>query len=143
MMLRPALNLMLVLLLSCTALLANEDLEKGIKAFDADDFVTARNYWQPLALNDHAEAQLFMAVLYRYGLGVERDQARAAYWYEQAASNGDVDAQSEIGFFYETGLGVKQDVWEAQSWYQMVLDRDICLSDTLSTGRLDVKESLK
>ena len=142
-MFRLAINLILILTLSCTTLLANEDLEKGIKAFDAEDFVTARNYWQPLALDDHAEAQLFMAVLYRYGLGVERDQARAAYWYEQAASNGDVDAQSEIGFFYETGLGVKQDIWEAQSWYQMVLDRDVCLSDTLSTGRLDVKESLK
>jgi TPR repeat protein len=132
-----------LVLLTAGSLQANEALEQGIKAFDTEKFTTAFELWAPLARQDHAEAQLFMGVLYRYGLGVDRDQAKAAYWYERAANNGDVDAQGEIGMFYETGLGVKQDVWEANSWYQLVTERDVCLSDTLSTGRLLVKEKYR
>ena len=135
--------LFFLLLLMGNSLQASEALERGIEAFDNDNFSAALEQWAPLAEQDHAEAQLFMAVLYRYGLGVEQDPAKAAYWYELAANNGEVDAQSEIGYFYETGIGVKQDVWTAESWYQMVIERDICLSDTLATGRLDVKDKYR
>ena len=121
-----------LLFLAVGSLKANEALEQGIKEFDAEKFSTAYDLWAPLARQDHAEAQLFMGVLYRYGLGVEQDQLKAAYWYERAANNGDIDAQ-----------GVKQDVWEANSWYQLVTDRDVCLSDTLPTGRLLVKDKYR
>ena len=132
-----------LLFLAVGSLKANEALEQGIKEFDAEKFSTAYDLWAPLARQDHAEAQLFMGVLYRYGLGVEQDQLKAAYWYERAANNGDIDAQGEIGMFYETGRGVKQDVWEANSWYQLVTERDVCLSDTLPTGRLLVKDKYR
>ena len=119
------------------------NLEQGIKAFDAGSYQLAYAYWLPMAEKDHAEAQLFLGVLYRYGLGVEKDPVRSAYWYERAANNGDVDAQGEMGFLYEQGYGVPKDIWIAESWYDLVQQHDMCVSDTLPTGRLVVEESLK
>ena len=133
-------SLLMLLMLTSQNVLAS-DLEKGVTAYDAGNYQQAMAYWLPLAEKDHAEAQLFLGVLYRYGLGVDRDPARSAYWYERAANNGDIDAQNEIGLFYELGWGVRQDVWVAESWYEMVRDRDVCLSDTLATGRLLVEEA--
>ena len=114
----------------------HEQLEKGITAFAEHRYQQAHENWLPLADNGHAEAQLFMAVLYRYGLGVEKDLVRAAGWYEKAALQGDVDAQNEIGFFHELGLGVKQDIQVAGEWYEMVQEQGYCLTDTHATGRL-------
>ncbi len=111
-------------------------LEKGVKAFSEQRYRQAYEHWLPLADEGHAEAQLFMAVLYRYGLGTEKDLTNAASWYEKAALQGNVDAQNEIGFFYELGLGVKQDIWAAEEWYEMVRAQDYCLTDTQGTGRL-------
>ena len=119
---------------------ADSRLDKGLSAYDSGDYHAAYSYWLPLAQHDHSEAQLFLGVLYRYGLGVESNPQQSAYWYQRSAENGDIDAQSEIGSFYELGWGVKQDFWEAASWYDLVLEQDMCLSDTLSTGRLTVPE---
>jgi TPR repeat protein len=119
---------------------ASSPIEAGVKAFDQGDYQSAYEYWLPLAEEGDAEAQLFMGVLYRYGLGVNLDMKQSAYWYESAAGNGDVDAQNEIGLFYELGLGVKQDIWVAESWYERVREQDYCLADTLATGRLWVSD---
>ena len=119
---------------------ADARLDKGLNAYDSGDYGVAYSYWLPLAQQGHSEAQLFLGVLYRYGLGVESNPQQSAYWYQRAAENGDVDAQNEIGFFYEIGWGVEQDVAEAGSWYDLVIERDYCLSDTLPTGRLIVPE---
>ncbi len=114
----------------------DEQLEKGVKAFSEQRYQEAHENWLPLADDGHTEGQLFIAVLYRYGLGVEKDLTQAASWYEKAALQGDVDAQNEIGFFYELGLGVKQDIGAAARWYEMVQEQDYCLTDTQATGRL-------
>ena len=119
------------------------ELEKGVAAFDAGKYQQAIDHWLPLAEGDNAEAQLFMGVLYRHGLGVEMDPKQAAYWYERAANNGDVDAQGEMGFIYEQGWGVPQDIWIAESWYDLVQQHDVCVSDTLPNGRLIVEDHLK
>lgn len=128
--------LILVILFTFTHAAASP-LEEGIKAFARQHYLQAYKQWLPLAGQGHIEAQIFMAVLYRYGLGVKQDLMRAAQWYEKAALQGDVDAQGEIGFFYELGLGVKQDIQAAGKWYEMVEKQGFCLSDTNATGRLN------
>jgi TPR repeat protein len=121
--------------------MANDELQAGIQAFEQGKYQLARDHWLPMAKSDHAEAQLFMGVLYRYGLGVQKDRERSAHWYLQSAENGDVDAQNEIALLYELGWGVEQDIWKAAGWYQQVTDQDVCLSDTSPTGRLILDDS--
>lgn len=122
---------------------ANDTLELGLKAFNEKQFILAAYFWRPLAEQGNVEAQMFMGVLYRYGLGVDKSPKDSAYWYEQAANQGDVDAQGEIAFFYERGFGVEKNDAVAESWYQMVREHGYCLGDTLPTGRLIVDDSLK
>lgn len=130
----------LCLICMTTELTAANDLEEGIKAFDNKDYHRAHNLWLPLAEKGHAEAQLFMGVLYRYGFGVDRNPPQSAKWFKRAADNGDVDAQNEVAFIYEQGWGVKRDPAEAERWYETVRQQGFCLSDTAATGRLDVDE---
>jgi len=124
-------------------LYADDLLETGVRGFDRGEYHAASQSWLLLAETGHAEAQLFMGVLYRYGLGVDQSSGDSAYWYERAAENGEIDAQNEIGFIYELGLGVEQNVDKAASWYEQVRAQDICLTDTHATGRLIIDESMK
>lgn len=135
---RLAYSTLLCLALIASELSANDALEQGIRAFDKKDYQLAHKLWLPLAEKDIAEAQLFMAVLYRYGFGVDRDPTQSAKWFERSAHNGDVDAQNEVAFIYEQGWGVKQNPAEAERWYEIVRQQGFCLSDTAETGRLDV-----
>ncbi|MCW8962494.1 MAG: sel1 repeat family protein [Gammaproteobacteria bacterium] len=137
---RKQLLLSLFILCYLSTAHATDLLEVGVRAFERGDYQTSLQNWLPLAEAGHVEAQLFMGVLYRYGLAVEKNPQQSAYWYGRAAENGDVDAQNELGLFYELGWGVKQDIWQAASWYEQVREQDICLSDTLATGRLVVMD---
>ena len=137
---RLASAMFLCLAFMAIELTADDALEQGIRAFDSKNYQSAHKLWLPLAEKGHAEAQLFMAVLYRYGFGVERNPSQSTKWFERAAHNGDVDAQNEVAFIYEQGWGVKRDPAEAERWYEVVRQQGFCLSDTAATGRLDVDE---
>ena len=65
-----------------------------------------------------SSAQNALAVFYRKGKGVLKDDTKAAYWYEEAAKRGDPLAQSNWAhmLYYAEG-GVSQDEEEAFLWY--------------------------
>jgi TPR repeat protein len=63
------------------------------------------------------EAQVCLGLLYAKGLGVPRDYAKAAQWYEQAAKQGNVEAQFCLGVLYAKGLGVPQDYAMTRHWW--------------------------
>jgi TPR repeat protein len=56
--------------------------------------------------------------MYQKGRGVEKDDARAAYWYGKAATQGHTWAQTNLGYLYEHGLGVARDLNLATLWYR-------------------------
>jgi len=62
--------------------------------------------------------EIELGAAYFTGQGVERDEKRAAYWYEKAANAGDPAAQLEIGSFYQAGVGVQRDPAQAVRWFQ-------------------------
>lgn len=62
--------------------------------------------------------EIELGAAYFTGQGVNRDEKRAAYWYEKAANAGDPAAQLEIGTFYQTGVGVQRDPVQAVRWFQ-------------------------
>ncbi|MGH8630962.1 MAG: tetratricopeptide repeat protein, partial [Burkholderiales bacterium] len=53
------------------------------------------------------------------GLGVRRDVAEAAKWYERAARQGNVVAQSNLGDLHAEGRGVRRDLVEAYVWLSL------------------------
>jgi len=92
------------------------DLLEGKEAFRRADYPTALRLWSPWAEGGEASAQYNLGLLFAGGLGVERDDERAADWYRRAADNGDADAQHNLSLMYATGLGVPQDDDLAVEW---------------------------
>jgi TPR repeat protein len=68
-----------------------------------------------------ANLQAQLAYLYESGAGVERNYARAFYWYQQAALHGHADAQASLGYLFQTGLGVEKNLADAKFWYEKAL----------------------
>ncbi|PKC01806.1 kinase-like protein [Rhizophagus irregularis] len=54
------------------------------------------------------EAQFYLGVCYEEGIGIEKDEFKATYWYQKSAQQGFSNAQYKLGFFYKIGKGVKE-----------------------------------
>jgi TPR repeat protein len=59
-----------------------------------------------------------LGLLYENGLGVTKDAAEAARWYQKAADAGDALGMVNLGSMYENGTGVTKDAAEAARWYR-------------------------
>jgi TPR repeat protein len=70
------------------------------------------------AQRGNAQAMGVVALMYRRGLGCEKNQAEALKWLEKGAQKGDADAENNLGFLYFQGSGVKQDDREALKWFR-------------------------
>ncbi len=66
--------------------------------------------------NGDSAAINFVGVHYYLGLGVPRDFAQAAVWFERAARAANADAQRNLGVLYLRGWGVPRDNVTAYAW---------------------------
>lgn len=64
----------------------------------------------------YAKAQLFLGIMYGYGIGLPENDAEAAKWLRKAAERGHSDAQYRLGDLYAYGIGVPQDDTQAFAW---------------------------
>ncbi len=101
---------------------------RGVAAYEDGDYETAAELWAPLAERGAPEAQRNLAQLYRLGLGVERDNARAYDLYIAAAENNSVEAQVNAAFLLLTGDGVKKDSKQAALWFAKAADQGDALA---------------
>lgn len=68
------------------------------------------------ALRGDRDAQYQVGVMFERGMGVEKDDTKAAEWYEKAAVQGHVDAQYNIAIMYASGRGVTRNEPIAMMW---------------------------
>lgn len=57
--------------------------------------------------------------MYRKGLGVPEDDAKAAIWFRKAAEQDDAGAQYNLGAMYFNGQGILQDDVQAHMWLNL------------------------
>ncbi len=69
------------------------------------------------------EAQTVLAQMYRQGIAVKKDTAKALSLYERAAKNGHTDAMLMLALSYEHGKDVKKSSSDSAKWYKMAADR--------------------
>jgi len=84
--------------------------------YEAGKFNEAVLKLRPLAEQGNVRAQLYLATLYRTGMGVKEDEYEAAKWYGAAARAGIAEAQFHLGLMYLEGVGVTEDTDEALEW---------------------------
>lgn len=96
---------------------------EGLAAYDAGDYRTSFEAWQPLAEAGDVEAQVALAGLYLGGLGVAADAGQALGWYRRAAAAGDAIAQLNLGDLHLRGLGVPRDPVRAYAWFSLAAEQ--------------------
>jgi TPR repeat protein len=88
-------RLLLLVVLWTSAAMAG-DFQKGLKAFNNEDYATALTEWMPMAEDGDLNAMFNIGLMYDEGLGVPVDKARALEWYLPSAQEGDVTAQFNV-----------------------------------------------
>ena len=92
--------------------------DDGMRAYDTGDFAKALEVWGPLAENGDAVAQYSLGkLLENGGVGVPRDLAEAAKWYQRSANQGVSAAQNNLGLMY----GEMGEWKKAVEWYEKAL----------------------
>lgn len=95
------------------------DLEKGLAAFNTQNYTQAFSLLKPLAEEGNAESQCVIASMYHLGLGVETSTIKAIQWYIKSAEQGYGVASNNLAGIYLCGAdGVAADRTEAEHWFQ-------------------------
>lgn len=111
----------IVLLLMAVSLSA-VTFEKGLAAYESEDYKTAASIWISLAEQGDVASQKSLAVMYEDGEGVGQDSAKALFWYQKAALQGDVNSQLLLAMSYCHGDGVAKDLKQCAKWAKMAKD---------------------
>ena len=118
-----------VLILTISTLLpgtsAVADFQKGLDAYDREDYATALREWRILAEGGDPSSQYNLGVMYRMGQGVAQDDREAAKWYRLAAYQGDAGSQYLLGYMYLNGIGVPQNSVRAHMWVNLAASQGI------------------
>ena len=99
------------------------ELEKGLVAYQQDNFRAAFDHFKNAAERGNVEAQYELGYCYYWGEGVEENKIEAVKWYRKAAEQGNVHAQNDLGVCYANGEGVEEDKAEAVKWYRKAAEQ--------------------
>lgn len=72
----------------------------------------------------NAEAQYQLAIMYRDGNGVKKDNEKQLIWHNKAAEQGNIIAQWQFGHMYQYGHDVNKDYKKALYWYNKAAEQD-------------------
>ena len=97
--------------------------DDGEAAYNAGQYATALQIFQPLAEQNDPRAQLYLGLLYSEGDGVGKNPIQAVYWYRKAADQGHAGAQFYLGHMYLRGDGVPKDDVLAFMWFNIAAAR--------------------
>jgi TPR repeat protein len=110
--------------------------EDAEAAFNRNDITTAIGLIQPLADQGDPQAQLFLGILYHFG--IRGGLPEAAKWVRRAADRGYAKAQGKLGLMYRHGEGVPKDSAEALKWDRRAADQgDVFSESSLSSAYRD------
>jgi TPR repeat protein len=101
------------------------DFQKGLDAYDREDYATALKEWEILAEEGDPSSQYNLGVMYRMGNGVAKDDKEAVKWYRLAAYQGDAGSQFLLGYMYLNGIGVPQNNLRAHMWVNLAASQGV------------------
>jgi len=91
----------------------NAQSSEVFEAIDRKDYSKALEIWQSRAKQGDSSSQFNLALLYHFGLGVEKNINIATFWYEKAAANGDSKAQNNLGHLLYEGKEIQKNIKKA------------------------------
>ena len=93
-------------------------------SFQAQDYVTSLSWWNQAAKKGLTYAWTRVALQYAYGLGVDKDPAKAmdCLWNAIHGDPEDMNALAYLGMFYEQGIGVEKNQEQAITCYRQAAE---------------------
>jgi len=107
------LALLFTLTSSLSSLVLANDYELGIYELNRGQFKAALVQFEPLAMDGFSPAQYQLAMIYKNGQGVVRNNQKAFELLTLAAEQNDSDAQFELSLMYTAGDYVEKDLINA------------------------------
>jgi hypothetical protein len=101
---------------------ARADTDAGIAYMRQGSYIKALAELKPAAEAGDARAQINLASIYYYGLGISANFEHAFKWYRAAALQGDADGQIGLAILYAQGQGAPLDLAIAHMWLTLALD---------------------
>ncbi|WP_417319213.1 SPOR domain-containing protein [Emcibacter sp.] len=95
---------------------ASATVSDGVAAYEAGDYVRAREEWLPYAALGNPNALYNLGQLYRMGRGIEQNYKKAEEYYLRAAEKGHVGAQRNLGTLHYFGRLGQIDMEQAYKW---------------------------
>jgi len=90
---------------------------------DAPGYTNAGGPLEEAARTGDAEASWKLGLSYLKGIGVPKDEAKAAEWLKKAANLGHTRAQVALSDLYLNGIGVPRDYVRAYTWAGIAAER--------------------
>jgi len=81
-----------------------------------EDYQQAVYWYKKAAEQGDTRAQLNLAVMFKFGIGVIEDFSQSVLWYKKAAEQGDTKAQLNLAEMYASGEGVPENFVLAYKW---------------------------
>ena len=88
------------------------------------DYAQAAKWLHKAVEQGNADAQCLLGLLYRDGLGVEKNSLKEFSLFSKAAEQGNVTAQYNLGEIYYYGQEVTQNYFKAFNWYSKAAEQD-------------------
>jgi len=82
----------------------------------------ARKCFERGAREGYAPAQVNLAVMNVYGLGMPQNYGAALYWLKSAAESRNPQAYTNLGILYLKGWGVQQNYAEARKYFELAAE---------------------
>jgi len=101
---------------------AHEALEQGLRLMFDGKYADAEPMLERAASAGSGAAGYYLGRMYRDGLGVKADDAKAFEFAERGAWRGNPLAENLLGTLLQAGRGTKQDDAQALGWYLRAAD---------------------
>lgn len=97
---------------------AESDYTLGVQAYQNQQFVKARSYWEGSAAEGNISASFNLALLLSKGIGGPVDAQRAIKLFRRVAEAGLAIGQYNLALAYYSGNGVAKDNEQARIWWE-------------------------
>lgn len=116
----------------------------GKFADSAQYYDAAVGWFLMAAMQGDAEGQYNLARMYESGNGIQKDEAKASYWYRRSAAKNFIPALKVLAGSYRLGsLGVKIDLEQAKAWEAKALRLEAIERKTLDEKMAKLAEEQK
>jgi uncharacterized protein len=118
----------LLALLAVVLLTRNYEFDAAARALKTGDYSPALHKLKALAFFGDSHAQYILGDMYARGVGVDKNDSEAVYWFRRAAIgvHGEADpaaaAELAVARSYAEGIGVKPDPDESMKWLRRAAD---------------------